>query len=313
MINLHWNAAVLIDADNAQLSYLKQVLEISEYYGQVKISCAYGDWESARLFPWREKVDALGVARIQVKQVGKNATDHRMLLEAGEILGGNFYENDVRIFILVSGDGDFASACDYIRERGCQVIGTGNREQASESLRGACDKFYCLEDLNDELSKLREQHPIPPAKVREFFTPLIFAYARLTNKKYDWIPYTRIGNKLRELCPDYESKFGRYKLSLWLRQYSQEFETDGQMIRRIDSDPKAARYGSLIKAYIETKQPDGLASLDLLGKALRELDPNYDYRFGIKEVSEWLLDYPDAFEIRDNYVIHEYDKCLNQN
>jgi uncharacterized LabA/DUF88 family protein len=34
----------------------------------------------------------------------------------------------VSIFVIVSGDYDFTSACGLIQERGKQVIGIGNRE-----------------------------------------------------------------------------------------------------------------------------------------------------------------------------------------
>src|SRR3954462_1809281 len=83
MINipLYGEVVLLIDADNAQLSYIDQVLKISEYYGLLKICRVYGDWKRSNLSVWCEKLDTLKIERIQVDRVGKNATDHRLLME----------------------------------------------------------------------------------------------------------------------------------------------------------------------------------------------------------------------------------------
>ena len=302
MINLHTHVAILIDADNAQLSYIEQVRKISDYYGRLDICRAYGDWNETPLSSWREKIDDLKIDRIQVDRVRKNATDHRLLLEAGQILGADFYGPDVNVFILVSGDGDFASACKFLQEHGKQVIVIGNRKKMSNSLRESCDEFYCLEDLDQELSELEKLHPIPPSEVRKFFIPLVFAYSQLT-KKYDWhwVSYSQIGAKLHEIVPDFEHKFGSHKLSEWLRCFEKDFETHEQMIRRIDPNPEETRLSLMFKAYQQTQQ-DGRAHRGQFGKALRELDPNYESRFGGKKLSEWLDAYPDVFKTLEDYV-----------
>lgn len=54
MINLHHYVAILIDADNVNLSCMEQVLKISEYYGQLEICRAYGDWENPQLVVHQE-------------------------------------------------------------------------------------------------------------------------------------------------------------------------------------------------------------------------------------------------------------------
>jgi uncharacterized LabA/DUF88 family protein len=234
MINipLYGQVAVLIDADNAQLSYIEQVLKISEYYGLLEICRLYGDWNSPQLSSSCEKLDALKFERIQVDQVGKNATDHRLLIEAGEILGANYWETDVRVFIIVSGDGDFASACKRLQERGKQVIGIGNKNQSSLSLQESCDKFYYLEDLDHELSNLEKLHPIPPGELRKLFNALFFAYHKLT-KEGDWVSFSHLGAQLREQDKNFERNFGKYKLSKWITIFAQDFEYHDQMIRRV--------------------------------------------------------------------------------
>lgn len=297
---------MLIDADNAQLSYIEQVLEIAEYYGRLEICRAYGAWKEPQLAPWRGRIDALKIDRVQVDRVGKNATDHRLLMEAGAILGADAYEGKADIFIIVSGDGDFTSSCEWIKEKGKQVIGIGNKVQTASSLRESCNDFHYFKDLENELSELKKRYPIPPSEMREFFSRLVWAYCQLTQKDaWAWVSYDQLGQKLRELVPDYKSKFGKHKLSEWISSLDEYFESRDQMVRRINPDPDN-RYSLMIKAYIQTSELEkGLAHLGALGKKLRELDPDYERRFGSKKLSEWIEDYPDMFRIRDDYVIHK--------
>ena len=305
MIHLHKRVAILIDADNTQLSYMEEVLKLSDYYGLLETCRAYGDWHLPPLSSWREKIDLPNIERIQVDRLGKNATDHHMMIEIGEILGAQFDRNTVDFFILVSGDGDFTSACKLLKDRGKQVIVIGNDKQTAKSLRASCDEFYNLADLLNELNSLKVRHPISPSKVREFFNPLFFAYHQLDDKKEDWVSHHELDIQLRELVPDYESRFGKYTLLQWLENFNQQYENDNKQIRRIDPDPKATRLNLLISAYIKTKRPDGLASLSQLGQALRELDPIYQMHFGNKKLSDWLEVYTDEFEVRESYVVYK--------
>jgi hypothetical protein len=302
MINLHMRVAVLIDADNAQ-QYTEQVLKISEYYGELEICRAYGDWNQRRLSSYQKTLEALEIECIQVDQGGKNASDNYLLMDAGRILGREI-STDVHIFIIVSGDGDFTSGCKLIQEAGREVIVIGNKKQTSKSLQKSCNKFYALEDLKDELIELKELHPIPPREIRRFYPCLLRAYHQFTRKEYLWISYGQLNAKLHEIVPDFENKFGKYELSQWLRNYKQYFESNDkeQILRRIDSDLEYARYEALLHAYIDTKGPDDLAPLAQFSEVLRR-DPNYQYRFGNKKPSKWLRDYPDNFEIRGNHAI----------
>ena len=298
MINLREHVAILIDADNAQLKHTEQVLKLSEYYGIVDIRRAYGDWQSPLLSPWREKMPPQ-VELIQVDRVGKNATDHRLLMEAGEILAPNLFEDDVDIFFIVSGDGDFASACQLIQERGRRVIVLGNRKKMSSGLRDICDTFYCFEDLDDELDQLEKRHPIPPSEVRAFWHDLYLVYIRLHKTHADWITLSELGNKLREYRRDYESRFGQYRLSEWLSNFDWYFEINGQMIRK---HPQYIRYSLMVNAYWETKRRFNSVTLAQFGAVLRELNPDYENLFGNRKLSKWLKDYPDVFKISRNSV-----------
>jgi uncharacterized LabA/DUF88 family protein len=229
-ISLRHHVAVLIDADNVPLSYLEQVLNLSEYYGQVDVRRAYGDWKQRRPSV-HEKLELLKIEPIQVNPVGKNATDHRLLVEVGEHIG-NYILSDINAFVIVSGDGDFASACAYIQERGLRIVVIGSKKIAKD-LRKSCDEFYYLENLDQKLEQLKKRHPIPPNDVREFWNLLFWAYHHLDkDRKFDWVSLDDLGKKLHEI-PTYASRFSKYELSMYLKYYRQNFETRNQKVRWI--------------------------------------------------------------------------------
>lgn len=302
------HVALLIDADNAaQPNYLRHILQLADYYGELEIRRAYGDWTEELLLPQCEKYDALQIERRQVSRVGKNATDHRLLVEAGEILGDFPLGNEIGVFVIVSGDGDFASACEYMGRRR-QVIGIGNRNQASTALRASCEAYYFLEDLEEELKHLEAHYIAPPGEIRAYFIDLCCAYHSLIPQNdWRWVPYSQIEAKLHEIVPDYDSRFGNHTLSEWLGSFAQDYESRDQKVRRIDPNPEYTRRSLLVSAYLQTRRPEGRATLADLGKALHELARDYEEQFGGKKLNKWLEAYPDTFKIRGQYVISNLD------
>lgn len=107
-------------------------------------------------------------------------------------------------------------------------------------MRISCHKFYILEDLDQALNDFKTLHSIPPNDVRRFEKYLFRAYHQLIDKEYDWVSYSRLGTKLHEFS-DYENKFGKYNLSEWLRNLTDSYESNEQIVRRIDRNPEATR------------------------------------------------------------------------
>ncbi len=307
MVNLNKHVVVLIDADNVPSESAEQVMKLAEYYGIVDACYAYGDWEVPPLAAWRAKMPPK-VKLIQVERVGKEATDRYLLMDAGEFLGR---DQSVDIFIIVSGDGGFASACQFIKDRDRYVIVVGNKEKMAGDLQNACDTFYYLENLDDELDRLAEEHHgILPNEVRAFWNILRSAFFKFYDH-IDWLTLAELGNKLREVDLNYDSKFGQHKLSDWLSNFGGFLEIDGQMVRM---NPIYFRYSLLVNAYRKTSGGFlflfGRKSVTLaqLEQVLRELDPDYESHFGGKELSAWLKDYPDAFDVSE----HSVTLLLNQ-
>ena len=61
----HKKMAVLIDADNAQYSKIKLILDELSAHGHIVIKRAYGDWSSEYLKNWKTILNELAIQPIQ--------------------------------------------------------------------------------------------------------------------------------------------------------------------------------------------------------------------------------------------------------
>lgn len=136
--------ALLIDADNTQISKLESaILEISKY-GKILVKRAYGNWTKDSFKNWEEIIRKLAIKPIQqidyVK--GKNATDMALVIDAMDFLYNSEYDG----FAIVSSDSDFTPLAIKLKESGKTVIGIG-KKATSEAFVASCDTFVYLEDL----------------------------------------------------------------------------------------------------------------------------------------------------------------------
>ena len=94
--------AVLIDADNVSVKYIKIILDEISKDGIATYKRIYGDWTNPSLISWKSTL--LDNSIIPVQQysytTGKNSTDSAMIIDAMDIL----YSGRVEGFCLVSSD-----------------------------------------------------------------------------------------------------------------------------------------------------------------------------------------------------------------
>jgi uncharacterized protein (TIGR00288 family) len=280
--------ALLIDADNFQLNHLEQILKVADYYGDLKICRAYGDWKRPPLSASKDLVRKLKIECVQVDRVAKDTTDKYLMIEAIQIL----LSGDIKVFIIVSGDADFRQLCEHIKQNRRKVIGIGGRGQTSPHLQKSCDTFHYIEDLEETLIQLEEKAPPPE------FKDLLFRALALTPSKHEgWVPYTALGEKLRELDPELETRFGRKKLSARLREFSDQLDINGHMVRVRVIDAETIEPVTLLRqACIQAQRADGKAHIGQIGEMLRKLDSQFESRFGQKKLSKWLQEYPHIFK-----------------
>ena len=134
----HKKIAVLIDADNAQHSKLKPIIDELSSHGHIVVKRAYGDWSSEYLKNWKTALNELAIQPIQqfAYTTGKNSTDASMIIDAMDLL----YSNKFDAFALVSSDSDFTKLASRLRESEILVFGVGERKTPI-SFRNACDNF----------------------------------------------------------------------------------------------------------------------------------------------------------------------------
>ncbi len=139
--------AVLIDADNTQLSKLESVLREINSYGRIVVKKAYGNWKKQNLKNWEEEVKRLAIGTVQQFDYvsGKNATDISLVIDAMDMLHRDRYD----CFALVSSDSDFTPLAIRLRESGAFIIGVGETK-TPEAFKNSCDEFIHLEYLGKE-------------------------------------------------------------------------------------------------------------------------------------------------------------------
>ncbi len=151
--------AVLIDADNASRTAMKDVMAEIAVYGTPTVKRIYGDWTTPNMASWKPILLENAITPIQQYSYtyGKNSTDSAMIIDAMDIL----YTGQCDGFVIVSSDSDFTRLATRLREAGKKVIGMGERKTPSPFIV-ACDKFVYIEVIR-AAAQAKDTPPEPEA------------------------------------------------------------------------------------------------------------------------------------------------------
>jgi len=146
--------AVLIDADNASRTAMRDVMAEIAVYGTPTIKRIYGDWTAPNMGSWKPILLENAITPVQQYSytTGKNSTDSAMIIDAMDIL----YSRRCDGFVLVSSDSDFTRLATRLREAGMKVFGMGERKTPSPFIV-ACDKFVYIEVIRAAGEEARQQ------------------------------------------------------------------------------------------------------------------------------------------------------------
>lgn len=146
--------AVLIDADNAPRTAMREIMAEIAVYGTPTIKRIYGDWTTPNMASWKPILLENAITPIQQYSytTGKNSTDSAMIIDAMDIL----YSRRCDGFVLVSSDSDFTRLATRLREAGMKVFGMGERKTPSPFIV-ACDKFVYIEVIRAAGEEARNQ------------------------------------------------------------------------------------------------------------------------------------------------------------
>ena len=146
--------AVLIDADNASRTAMKDVMAEVAVYGTPTIKRIYGDWTSPNMSTWKSILLETAITPIQQYSytTGKNATDSAMIIDAMDIL----YSGNCDGFVLVSSESDSTRLATRLREAGMEVYGMGEKKTPKPFIV-ACDKFVYIEVIRAAAQQAAQQ------------------------------------------------------------------------------------------------------------------------------------------------------------
>lgn len=170
-----FNTAIFYDIENLLKGYsfsqqtianlsLKEIMEAirqTEKIGQIAVQRAYANWSDPRLAIMRGEINELGIDPIQVfgfsREQKKNAADIQLAIEAVDLA---HVRPSLEVFVIVSGDGGFASLAKKLHEYGKTVIGCAYRSAANKTFQAVCDDFVWITDPEEE-----ERQDRPSSKV----------------------------------------------------------------------------------------------------------------------------------------------------
>ena len=154
MDNQDLRLAVLIDADNAPRSALRDIMAEAAVYGTPTVKRIYGDWTTPNMASWKPLLLEHAITPIQQYSytTGKNATDSAMIIDAMDLL----YSGRCDGFVLVSSDSDFTRLATRLREAGMKVYGMGEKKTPLPFIV-ACDKFIYIEVIRAAGEKARQE------------------------------------------------------------------------------------------------------------------------------------------------------------
>lgn len=160
-----FNTAIFYDIENLLKGYsfsqqmianlsLEEILEAIQHtgkIGQVAVQRAYANWSDPRLAIMRGEINELGIDPIQVfgfsREQKKNAADIQLAIEAVDLA---HVRPTLEIYVIVSGDGGFASLAKKLHEYGKTVIGCAYRSTANKTFQAVCDDFVWIADPEEE-------------------------------------------------------------------------------------------------------------------------------------------------------------------
>lgn len=224
-LNEHKKIAVLIDADNAQHSKIKPIMDEISAHGHIVIKRAYGDWSRDNLKGWKQSLNELAIQPIQqfAYTTGKNSTDASMIIDAMDLL----YSNKFDAFVLVSSDSDFTKLASRLRESEIFVFGVGERKTPI-AFRNACDDFIFTENIGslpaEPPSTVETSNPEKAASTADLL-PLLRKACEQYQDDDGWTNASSAGSLLKRAKPDFDPRsYGFAKLSGIIASLNKEFE-----------------------------------------------------------------------------------------
>lgn len=285
--------AVVIDADNTQISKLEDVFHEISTRGRIVVKRAYGNWHKPTLKNWGEIIKRLAIkAEQQFDYVsGKNATDMALVIDTIELLYTNLYD----AFVIVSSDSDYTPLAIKLREAGVYVMGVGEKK-TPVAFRNACDEFLFLENCSSSVEG-NDAHDV----VSSFQSDAQDAASSSQSDAQDAVSSPQKEKAEVSISPNNEKE-----------ESTKQLKED---VQRTDSTPIASSapaeensekkndlneiHALLEKAYDTFQDEDGWVNVAKVGLFLRRAKPDFDSRtYGFQKLSLFLKNFPEKYDVK---------------
>lgn len=131
--------ALLIDADNVSVDVIEQAVTwIAQRWGGPHVRRAYCTAEMA--VKHQELFKRLSIRPMVNLAAGKNSTDIALAVDAIDLVVS---ERPATV-VIASSDSDFAPLVSRLREKGCRVIGVGQKGKTGDETQALYDEFEVL-------------------------------------------------------------------------------------------------------------------------------------------------------------------------
>ena len=285
--------AVVIDADNTQISKLEDVFHEISTRGRIVVKRAYGNWHKPTLKNWGEIIKRLAIkAEQQFDYVsGKNATDMALVIDTIELLYTNLYD----AFVIVSSDSDYTPLAIKLREAGVYVMGVGE-QKTPVAFRNACDEFLFLENCSSSVEG-NDAHNV----VSSFQSDAQDAASSSQSDSQDAVSSPQKEKAEVSISPNNEKE-----------ESTKQLKED---VQKTDSTPIASSapaeensekkndlneiHALLEKAYDTFQDEDGWVNVAKVGLFLRRAKPDFDSRtYGFQKLSLFLKNFPEKYDVK---------------
>lgn len=285
--------AVVIDADNTQISKLEDVFHEISTRGRIVVKRAYGNWHKPALKNWGEIIKRLAIkAEQQFDYVsGKNATDMALVIDTIELLYTNLYD----AFVIVSSDSDYTPLAIKLREAGVYVMGVGE-QKTPVAFRNACDEFLFLENCSSSVEG-NDAHDV----VSSFQSDAQDAASSSQSDAQDAVSSPQKEKAEVSISPNNEKE-----------ESTKQLKED---VQKTDSTPIASSapaeensekkndlneiHALLEKAYDTFQDEDGWVNVAKVGLFLRRAKPDFDSRtYGFQKLSLFLKNFPEKYDVK---------------
>jgi hypothetical protein len=221
--------AVLIDADNAQASIIKNLLDEVAKYGVASVKRIYGNWTTPQLQGWKDVLLSNSIIPIQqfTYTARKNATDSALIIDAMDLLHAGHLDG----FCLVSSDSDFTRLASRIRESGLIVYGFGE-EKTPKAFVDACDKFIYTEILRpadpvgNAMPVARDVSVFKGMKMDQNFLKMLKNSVEDSSDEQGWAELGLVGQNIQKKSPEFDSRNYGFKKFFDLIRSLDLFEVD---------------------------------------------------------------------------------------